>query len=410
MTARHIPERIQAANLGRAPDLVRRKYAFMRRNPFVFFRGTAHLFFEDWPATSPLSSAPVGWVCGDLHVENFGCYKGVERLTYFDVNDFDEACLGPVTWDVTRLLTSIVLGAPLWGISAHESTRLVSSAAASYASALKAGTARWVERDMARGVVKKMFAGLGKRSRRELLDERTELHKRRRMLAVDGVRLLAATPAQAEFAAELVGVAARQLDGVRYVRRPSFFAVEDVARRVAGMGSLGVQRYVVMVSGKGGPNRHVLLDIKASLPSFAAKHAPVTQPVWGSESSRIVAVQSHLQAEPPALLTSVSLDEMSFVVKELQPSEDKLTLVNRTTSVTDQLLGELAHLAVWMHLRGGGWRGAATADEYIAFGADASWRAAAEQYARDYARVVQHDYAEFSRAYDKGAFESPNAP
>jgi hypothetical protein len=42
-------------------------------------------------------------------------------------------------------------------------------------------------------------------------------------------------------------------------RSPSFFA-PDVARRIAGTGSLGVQRYVILVEGKGSTGGHYLPD------------------------------------------------------------------------------------------------------------------------------------------------------
>ena len=35
------------------------------------------------------------WIHGDLRVENFGTYMNSEGLLVFDVNDFDEAYLGP---------------------------------------------------------------------------------------------------------------------------------------------------------------------------------------------------------------------------------------------------------------------------------------------------------------------------
>jgi len=61
-------------NEGRDPERLDMKYEAMRQSPFAFFRGTCHLFWEDWPRDSPLDSAPATWVCGDLHLENFGTY------------------------------------------------------------------------------------------------------------------------------------------------------------------------------------------------------------------------------------------------------------------------------------------------------------------------------------------------
>ncbi|HEY5086688.1 MAG TPA: DUF2252 family protein, partial [Gemmatimonadaceae bacterium] len=90
-------ESILAANRRSDPELRMRKYAAMRQTPFSFMRGTCQLFYSSLPKVVTLSGAPPAWLCGDMHVENFGTYKGDNRLTYFDVTDFDESALGPLT-------------------------------------------------------------------------------------------------------------------------------------------------------------------------------------------------------------------------------------------------------------------------------------------------------------------------
>jgi uncharacterized protein (DUF2252 family) len=97
---RHIFERIQQFNQGRDPERLQLKYQKMRANAFAFLRGTCHLFYQDWAEanpglTSPLNQAPSVWLCGDLHLENFGSYKGNNRLVYFDIQveaDYREFC------------------------------------------------------------------------------------------------------------------------------------------------------------------------------------------------------------------------------------------------------------------------------------------------------------------------------
>src|SRR5215510_5195513 len=106
-----VAERILHFNQDRQPELLRMKLKKLRDNAFIFLRGTCHLFYEEWPTDSVLNEAPRVWLCGDLHLENFGSFKGDNRLVYFDVNDFDEAALAPCLWDVARLLTSVLVGA-----------------------------------------------------------------------------------------------------------------------------------------------------------------------------------------------------------------------------------------------------------------------------------------------------------
>src|SRR6202023_1394426 len=115
----------------------------------------------------------LAWLCGDLHLENFGSYKGDNRLAYFDINDFDEAALAPVSWDLVRLLTSILIGAETFGVSQSEARTLAKQFVAAYAMALAIGKARWIERETAQGMVKELLDRLRLRRRADFLDTRT---------------------------------------------------------------------------------------------------------------------------------------------------------------------------------------------------------------------------------------------
>jgi len=70
----------------------------MTESPFRFFRGTAPFSIDDLRADTRFLSSPICWLCGDMHIENFGSFKGDNKLVYFDVERFDEALLGPVLW------------------------------------------------------------------------------------------------------------------------------------------------------------------------------------------------------------------------------------------------------------------------------------------------------------------------
>jgi len=100
---------LKAFNEGLLPEMVQLKYEAMAENAFRFFRGTCHLFYEDLAAAEPLPLSPLAWICGDLHIENFGSYKGDNKLVYFDLNDFDEALLAPVSYETVRMATSIFI-------------------------------------------------------------------------------------------------------------------------------------------------------------------------------------------------------------------------------------------------------------------------------------------------------------
>src|ERR1700733_15940449 len=106
-----IVEKIIGFNKGRNKVFLDIKYKALKESPFRFYRGTCHLFFEDLAKDPPVKDPTKIWICGDLHIENYGTYKGDNGLAYFDMNDFDEALLGPATWEILRTMTSIYLAA-----------------------------------------------------------------------------------------------------------------------------------------------------------------------------------------------------------------------------------------------------------------------------------------------------------
>ena len=116
----NIAQRIKAFNSNRLPPYTALKYQMMAENPFRFLRGSCHLFYEDLQKSDALPQYPLAWICGDLHLENFGTYKGDNRLVYFDVNDFDEVALAPAVWELSRMSTSIYTGLDSLGIKKKE--------------------------------------------------------------------------------------------------------------------------------------------------------------------------------------------------------------------------------------------------------------------------------------------------
>lgn len=63
---------ILAFNAGREHERLQLKFQKMRVDTFSFLRGTCHLFYSRLAEIKLIKSAPIVWVCGDLHLENFG--------------------------------------------------------------------------------------------------------------------------------------------------------------------------------------------------------------------------------------------------------------------------------------------------------------------------------------------------
>ncbi len=392
-----VVDRIRAYNADREPERLAMKYAAMRRNGFAFFRGTAHLFHEDWPTGSSLDDTPRAWVCGDLHLENFGSYRGSNGLAYFDLNDFDDAALAPCSRDLTRFITSLFLATQMLEVTRAEAGALGRRALELYAQALSAGKPGWVERSTARGMVKALLQRVKRRTRAELLAERTVMRSGRRRLRIDGRRALPVSSAERRMVARMLGRFARAQDD------PGFYQVLDVARRVAGTGSLGLARFVVLVRRHGGLNGCVLLDVKRAIPSsMVPTLVGIPQPSWPSEADRVVAIQARVQAVSPALLHAVRMGRHSYILRELQPAEDRLALARAKgkASRLERALGTMAQVVAWGHVRSGGREGSAIADEWIAFSRNRRQHRVIFDYARGYVQAVSRDWREFAAAYD----------
>jgi hypothetical protein len=86
------------------------KHQQMRLAPFPFMRATYYRWAQTWAEVSgEAARAPRVLAVGDLHVENFGTWRDVEGRLIWGINDFDEAWRLPYTNDLIRLAASALL-------------------------------------------------------------------------------------------------------------------------------------------------------------------------------------------------------------------------------------------------------------------------------------------------------------
>jgi len=91
-------------------DDLRLKHEAMRSAAFPFMRATYYRWAQIWEdVCGPAARAPRALAVGDLHVENFGTWRDVEGRLVWGINDFDEAWRLPYTNDLVRLATSALL-------------------------------------------------------------------------------------------------------------------------------------------------------------------------------------------------------------------------------------------------------------------------------------------------------------
>ncbi|MET7421471.1 DUF2252 domain-containing protein [Dactylosporangium sp. NPDC005555] len=239
------------------PAAFRRKFRKMAATPFAFYRGSACVYYADLngvpdPFLDERTSAV--WIHGDLHAENFGTYLNSEGILVFNVNDFDEAYVGPFIWDLKRFAASVALIGYAKALSDTVIGDLVSDYGRTYVQELRAIAAGGEEAigsltlDTTEGVLRDVLHRARLNTRVALLDEQTVIEDYdRRFAMIDGVYAVdEPTRQEVEAAFEQYLPTLPSWDGSRSPR----FTIKDVVmRKGVGIGSAGLPSYNVLLEG-----------------------------------------------------------------------------------------------------------------------------------------------------------------
>jgi uncharacterized protein (DUF2252 family) len=351
---------IDREKTSRFPALLDRKLARMTASPLAFLRGAAPLFYEMLAAHPSLAEGPrgKGWLTGDLHLENFGAYRPLPLAlsadkhdhdeAAFDLNDFDDAVIGPWRLDVMRLTTSLILAGRELGAGGVRVLGLAHQLVRSYS---EAAFGEEAELPREPPPVTRLVDQVAERTRKQLLDGRTKLVKgERRFVRGDRYEDL-----PAGIAKRVGGAFARYAGALDDELRPEPQALEviDAAWRIAGTGSLGGVRIAVLVRGKGGPDGGWIFDMKEQgVPSATVLLGRPAKKWRMAPAERVVAAYRSCVARPAWLLGATTLGDLSLFVRRLSPQEDKLDLEKLRNDDLDGLAGYLGALVGRAHARG----------------------------------------------------------
>jgi uncharacterized protein (DUF2252 family) len=352
---------IDRAKTTRFPELLDHKLERMTASPLAFLRGAAPLFYEILAAHPTLAEGPrgKGWLTGDLHLENFGAYRPLplalsgDRHDHdeaaFDLNDFDDAVIGPWRIDVLRLTTSLILAGRELGAGGMRVLYLAQELLQAYVGAAF-GDGK-VKLPKEPPPVARLVDQVAERTRKELLDGRTRV--------VKGERRFIRGPRYADLPAPIAkrvnGAFARYVKGLDDEFRPEPDALEviDAAWRIAGTGSLGGVRVAVLVRGKGGVDGPWIFDMKEQGEPSATLLLGRPPKKWRlSPAERVVTAYRSCVARPAWLLGTTTLGDLSLFVRRLSPQEDKLDLGKIRDEDLDALATYLGALVGRAHARG----------------------------------------------------------
>ena len=329
------------AKTARFPGLFERKVRRMSTSPLAFLRGAAPLFYTLLHERPELALGPdgEGWLTGDMHLENFGAYRPDPRsfgepktkkekrdqLAVFDLNDFDDAIVGPFRFDVLRLTTSLILAGRELGADGVRVLELCEALLGAYVKAAF-GPSRLPD---APKPVRLLVEQVRTRSRKELLDGRTRTLREERSFRRDDPNRYRALSKSIE--RQVPAAFARYIESLKVADRPEdarALDVLDCALRIAGTGSLGGLRIAVLTRGKGGPGGAWIFDMKEQGDPSAA--ILVGKPKMDPALRVVAALRANLE-HPPRMLGATRLGGASMFVRRLAPQEDKLALhrINR---------------------------------------------------------------------------------
>jgi uncharacterized protein (DUF2252 family) len=312
----------------RIPELVAVRYARMLQSPSTFFRGAAALMAFDLAAL-PRTGLRTQ-LSGDAHLGNFGVFATPDRRLVFSVNDFDETLPGPFEWDVKRLAASFVVAGRERGFDERVRTTIVRAAARSYREAMGhfAGLGTldvWYARDELDEIVRRWSGHLGAKQMRQLEDIRPKDNLRalaKLTERVDGRPRLVSDPPLMIRLEELVGSdenvrfteALREI--VRSYRRTlpndrrrllERFRYVDAARKVVGVGSVGLHAYVLLLLGRdeGDP---LFLQLKEAQASVLEPFLQRSE--FANHGQRVVEGQRLTQAATDVMLGWLRVDDI----------------------------------------------------------------------------------------------------
>jgi uncharacterized protein (DUF2252 family) len=351
----------------RVPDLVPIRHGRMAASPFAYFRGAAAAMSWDL-ARTPTTDIRVQ-ACGDAHLLNFGMFAAPDRRLVFDVNDFDETLPAPFDWDVKRLAASFAVAARDNGFpdrDAHTTARLAvrsyRTEMANYAAMrfLKVWYSR-IDVDEVSRLFDALQSKEAVRRRRQDIAKalrRTSLKAFLKMCdEVEGhYRIRPAHPVIVRFPIELYPGVLEELRSAvalyqatlavdrREVLRRYYFG--DFARKVVGVGSVGLEAFVMLLLGDR-EDEPLFLQLKEAQQSVLAPFAGQSE--YQHQGERVVRGQRLTQATAdPFLGWTTSGEPTGTLVKEYYVRQLRDMKGSMSVPLMDPLqLGYYGRLCGW---------------------------------------------------------------
>ncbi|MBB4940536.1 uncharacterized protein (DUF2252 family) [Streptosporangium album] len=321
-------------SIRRDPAAFRRKFRKMAATPFAFYRGSASLFYADMTGAFADDAFLDGrtrrvWIHGDLHAENFGTYMNASGVLVFNVNDFDEAYVGPYVWDLKRFVASVALVGYAKALSDDVITGLVTEFARAYLAELTGiseggdDAIGSLTLETTSGVLHRVLQVARLNTRVALLDVETTIDSfDRRFAAMDGRHPID------EETRHAVEAAFRDYLTTLPTTSEVEHTIKDFALRTGvGIGSAGLPSYNMLLEGHTQAlENDVILYMKQAQVPAVARHI-TDEKVHGyfkHQGHRTAESQRALQAYADPWLGYTTLNGVGQLVAEVSPYSSDL--------------------------------------------------------------------------------------
>ncbi|GAA2620013.1 DUF2252 domain-containing protein [Paractinoplanes durhamensis] len=335
------------------PAAFRRKFRKMAASPFAFYRGSASLFYADLTSAFQDDSfldarTSRVWIHGDLHAENFGTYMNSSGVLVFNVNDFDEAYVGPFSWDLKRFAASLALIGYSKALSDDNISTLVRAFAQSYLIELRAIAAGGddaigsITLDTADGVLRRVLQEARLNTRVDLLAGQTTIDDYERRFSLgDGVYEVD------EVTSSLVEAAFTDYLGtLPEASRPVSTTIKDIKlRKGVGIGSAGLPSYNMLLEGhtQALENDVIIYMKQAQVPAVARWiDDDRVKAHFKHQGHRTAESQHALQAHADPWVGYTTLNGIGQLVAEVSPYAADLDWAD--VNEPDELLGVITDL------------------------------------------------------------------
>lgn len=405
---------IERTHRTRIEDLIGVRVNRMRQSAYAYYRGTADMMCADlrYGADSGIRTI----IDGDAHLGNFGLFASPERRLIFDLNDFDEAGIGPWEWDLKRLLTSYVLELREQGMKKSDIPQELRDISRAYREMLLAlfymdATDRYFASVGAPDLLatgyrtfSKALTKARRRTSEQVLGKIAEEDERGRLrLALQPPLLIPYPEGRRERIRYRLNEYLETLLSDRALLLSQYRLV-DVARRVVGVSSVGTHCSVVLLQGPQG--EPLVLQVKEALTSVLESHGGLTgvtpkgAELASRHAYRVTESQRVLQStSDPFLGRTVDPDGRNFYWRQFRDMKGSFNL----TSAEPGEVRAYAALCARQLARAHAQSPDGTAIAGYLYEAK-KFDKAVSQWAVDYADVIEQDFEAFTQAVKDGRF------